>query len=200
MFSMLFLYQNVLQQHYPPVVATTTTLQNLACTNFRASPEEFHLMIAHNQVHSMRSCKSLHSPYLFIASKSLHADVQVMLATMFWLYSKSLLCMCLLCSPWKHLSHSHTESHSLLRKLHLDYEQSITSVTLVACTISQSCWTCVSRWFGRLIINSCECVFLWSPMHLSIVHTLSHFLLRLWRPDSSLTVNQNNAEAPSYFF
>ena len=71
----------------------------LACTNFGASLEEFHLMIAHTRVHSVRSCEYLHSPCLFIASKSLHADVQVMLATMFQLCSKSLLHMCLLCLP-----------------------------------------------------------------------------------------------------
>jgi len=65
------------------------------------------------RVHFVSSCNYIHPICLFIAFKSLHVDVQVMLATMFWLCSKSSLHMCLLCFPWKHLLHSHTESHSL---------------------------------------------------------------------------------------
>lgn len=40
---------------------------------------------------------------------------------------------------------------------------------------------------GCFVIEPCECVFVWSHMYLSIIHTLSHFLLKLWWLDSPLT-------------
>lgn len=64
---------------------------------------------------------------------------------------------------------------------------------------------------GHFIIKSCECVFIWSPMHLLIIHTISHsnevLTTRLpsdsqtiTLPSNRSTVNQNNTEAPSYYF
>ena len=91
-------------------------------------------------------------------------------------YAQSLHSVCACCVRYQRICCTHTRSHIHCRTSIVSInEQSITSVVLVTHIIGQSCWTCVSGWFGHFLIKSCECVFLWSPMHLSIVHTLSHF-------------------------
>ena len=118
-----------------------------------------------------------------------------MLTTMFWLCSKSSLRMWLLCSLWKHMLHSHTESHSLLgKRLSIMNDQS--RVLRLSLTLSVS--HVKHMWmddFGCFIIKSCECVLIWSPMHLSIIHTLSHFCWSfngqtpLWQLDHHLAID-----------
>lgn len=122
---------------------------NFGLHQFQSLPWRVHLMTAHNRVHSVNSCEYLHPPCLFITFKSPHVYVQVMLATMFWLCSKSSLHMCLLCSPWKHLSHSHKESYSLSCKHRLD-QWSINYECCAYCFHLRS-----------VILNMCVCM-VWS--------------------------------------
>lgn len=154
----------------PSVVAATTTLQNFGLHPFRSLPSEFNLMVAHIQVHSLSSCKSSHPPCLTISPMFLHVDVKVMLATMFWLYSKSSLRVYLLCLLWKHLSHSHMESHSLSRKCYHDRPM-----------INHKCRACrLHRWSVMLSM----CVWMvWVPSlssHVSASLQYHVFIFRLF--------------------
>ena len=82
----------------------------------------------------------------------------------------------LVLSLWKHLSHSHTESYKMSHKPHcgrttINHKGRTCRLTLSMNHVDHVCLNGLSR----LIVKSCECVFAWSPMHLSTIHTLSNF-------------------------
>ena len=144
-------------------------------------------MNEHTRVHSVRSRES-EFPLLVHFTKSCMLMLKSCLRPCFG-YAQSPHFVCTGCVHYERIYHAHTWSHIQCRTSVIMVNQRlITSVVLVTCTVGQSCWTCVSRWFGCFFVKSCECVFVWSLMHLSIVHTLSHFCWKLWRPDSPLTV------------
>lgn len=140
------------------------------------------------RVHSMSSCEFSHPNCLIIPPKLLHVDVTLMFATEFCSYSRSSLHVHMLCSLWKHLSHSHTKSHTLSRKRRHSRP-----------TINPKCRTCHSHcqsimlsmcvwmvWVVSLSSHVSVCL----QDHVCIFHSFTHLvtLLKFWRRDSPLTV------------
>ena len=84
----------------PSIVAATTTLQNFGLHLILEPPLRVSL---DSSIHSgsLRELVWVFTPpCLIISPKLLHVDVNVMLATMFWSYSSSLLHVYFLCSCW----------------------------------------------------------------------------------------------------
>lgn len=130
----------------PSVIAVTTTLQNFGLHQFQSLPWEFQLMTAHTRVHSESSCKSLslacsfHSIFCMLVFKSCLRPCSG--------YDQSLCFVCAYCVRHESIYRTHTQSHIHCQESVVSInERSITSVALVTCSVSQSCWICVSRWF-----------------------------------------------------
>lgn len=164
----------------------------MACTRFQSLRWELHLMAAHTWVQPVSSCEYSHPPCLIISPNFLHVDVKFMLATMFWLYSKSSLLVYLLCSLWKHLSQSHIWSNWKSRKHHHDRPR-----------ISYKCHDCRLHFWSIMlgmcvwiiwVISSSSHVSVCLQDHICIFHSFPHLvtLLKFWRPDSPLTSRPSN--------
>lgn len=75
--------------------------------------------------------------------------------------------------------------------------QSRVSRLLLVVSVSHVEYVCLDG-LSCFVIESCECVFVWSPMHLSIIHTLSHFCWSsndqtpLWQPNHHPAINSMN--------
>lgn len=134
---------------------------------------------------------SLHSSLYMLMSKS---SLQLCFR-----YAQSLCFVCACGIRYESIYCTHTWNHiHYCTNIISINEWSIMSLVLVTYTIDQFCWTCVSRWFGHLIIKSCECVSVWSLVHLSIVHTLSHFLLKVLMtglPSNIQTINPSSTRS-----
>lgn len=96
--------------------------------------------------------------------------------------------MCLVYSLWKHLSHSHTESHSLFCKCFLD--QWTFNHYFHACRLHRRlvllniCVWMVWSFFHQ-VMWACVCMITYASFDCSM---LSHFCWRIWWPDSPLIV------------
>lgn len=112
--------------------------------------------------------------------------------------------MCFLCSLWKYLSHSHIESCSLSRKHSWSMNGQLQVAHLsLASSVSHVEHVCLDG-LSRFDIKSCECVFSWSPMHLSIIHTLIHFCWSLddqtplWQSENHPTIDSIDCTPKQY--
>lgn len=148
-------------------------------------------------------------PCLIIPSKKNHVDVNIMLAILLWSYTRSLLCVYMLCFLCKHLSHSHTKSYTLSRKLHhgqpmINHKcracfSHHRSVMLIICV--RMVWVISSSSHVGVSLQDHVCTF-------SLFHTLSHFpevmmtkfpsdIQAFTLPSIWSTITQNRVEAPS---
>lgn len=166
--GVLPMYRQVLWRLQPPS-------EIFACTNFRAFLQDFtwwqhtleFTLWDHVSIYIHLACKLHSSLYMLMSISCLRP---------YFGYGQILRFVCVCCVRHERICCTHTLSHIRCRiSIVMINDQLIMSVTLVTCTVGQSCWTCVSIWFSHIIIKSCKCMFVWSPMHHLNVHTLSHF-------------------------
>ena len=131
----------------PSVVSATNTLKNFGLHPILEPPLRVSL---DDCTHS----SSLHEPMWVLAFTLLvHFTKSFMLMSKSCLwpcfgYAKNPRFMCTCCICCESMCHTHTWSHIHCRTSIIMVDQRlIMSVTLVTCTVSQSCWTCVSGWF-----------------------------------------------------
>ena len=131
---------------------------------------------------------------------------------MLWLCSKSSPRMFLLCSLWKHLSHSHTKSHSLLWKRHL-YQWMVNRDCCTCYLHCQSIMLNMCVWMIWVVSLSSH-VRVWFHDHLCIFWSFTHLVIfvevlttrlpsdsrTITPPSNGSTFNQNSAEASSNLF
>jgi len=126
--------------------------------------------------------------------------------------TQSIRFMCTWCVRYENIYHTHKQSHIHCRtSIIMVYQLSITSVILVTYTVSQSCCTYVSGSFESSFRQVMQVCVVRSHMHLSLVHTLSHFAKVMttkfpshsWTitlPSARATVTKNNAKEPRKSF
>lgn len=90
-------------------------------------------------------------------------------------FGQGLRLMCTCYVRYEIICHSHAQSpiHYCVSVIMVD-QRLITSLALIAYTISQSCWTCVSGWFESSLCQVMGMCVVISHLHLSLVHTLCH--------------------------
>jgi len=159
----------------PSVVAATTTIQNFSLHEFQSYTWRVHLMTTHTRVQSMSLCESLHR-----LACSLHSCICMLMSKSSLQpcsgYAQNLFFVCACCVRYESICRTHKQSHIryCTNVISIMNEKSWVSRLSLTPSVSHVEHVCLDG-LGHVIFNLCECVFVWSPMHLLVVHTLSHF-------------------------